>query len=1024
MAWTRTQDGGRAGPAAWTRFVLLGYGLWMVAVTAVSYLVPEWKLFTWALIGVSGGVGVLVGTWRNRPRRAFLWVSTALAAFALIAGDTVYNVLVDVLHQEDPFPSAADAVYLLGFFPLFGVALFGLARSGAFGRDRAATLDALIMTAGLALLSWLFLIDPYVRDQTLTFAQKAISIAYPLYDVLVLAMVARLLATVRLTVAVALLGVGVAGLLVADVLYGLSQLSGAWAMGSWIDLGWVAFYGFTGAAALHPSMVRLTDPKVDRSKELTNRRLVLLTLSSLMAPAVLLGQSLTHDVRDGAVIALFSAALFVLVLARLSGVLREHRQAVARERGLREAGAVLLTTTEASEVFSAVRTALARLMPRGIDHVLHFATEPSTADDTPITGIQMVYTRSLPEEHRVRLDGFEVTLRCPLLLGDTAAVETSVGELMVGADEAVLIALQDSLEVLASQAALALARVSLSREINRRRNEEYFRTLVQNTADVIVILDDAGRIRYASPSATLTFGVEPPDLVGALLVNQVDPDDRELAARFLDVARDSRPGTDVEARDWRLTGGVQVEVSCRDLRGDETVNGLVVTLRDVTEQRRLEEELTRRAFYDSLTGLANRALFQERLQQSLARSERAGGVVGVLFVDVDDLKVVNDTLGHEAGDEVLVATGQRLARAVEPHRTVARLGGDEYAVLVDDVDDPVEVENVAERIITAFRQPFAITAGTVNTMVSIGVAATDEAAGGDDLQRQADLALYLAKGDGKGRWRRFRAALHMAVRERMELRAALDQALADRAFLLNYQPIVDLPTGTPVGFEALIRWPHPTRGFIPPMQFIEIAEETGLIVPLGNWVLEQALDTILRWRERGGADALYISVNVSARQFRTPGFIDKVVHELARRELPPSCLMLEITESLLLRDENNVIADLNTLREMGIRIAIDDFGTGYSSLSYLRQVPVDVLKIDKSFVDTVATSRQQHALVEGIVTLAHTLGLQVVVEGIEQAQERELLHAMGCEFGQGYLFARPMSYSEASQLIFTDRVAA
>jgi diguanylate cyclase (GGDEF)-like protein/PAS domain S-box-containing protein len=995
---------------------MMAYAAWMCALAVAVFLWPQWQIITWAGIGVSGAAAVALGAWRNRPRRKVLWLLQALALLAFVAGDTLYSVLVKVLHQDNPFPSSADALYLMVFFPLLAVPLYRLAKSGATGRDRAATLDVLTMTAGLALLSWIFLINPYVQDPTMPVLEKAISIAYPLYDVFILATVARLLSTVRLTPTVALLGVGAAGLLVGDVVYGLSQLSTGWTTGGAVDLLWIAFYAFWGAAALHPSMVRLTDPKVLRQRELTNRRLLVLTLSTLIAPGVLLVQALHGDVRDGGVIALFSTALFLLVLARLSGVLKVHRQVVARERGLREAGAALLTTNEASDVFTAVRTAVQRILPPNTDHAVHFVTEAREST----RGIQMVYTRDLNESDRAQLDPFEVTLRCPLVLGKRTTLEANVGELMVAAAEPVLVALQDSLEVLAAQTALALARVSLSREINQRRSEEYFRTLVLNTADVIMILDDDNRVRYVSPSAVQVFGET--ELLGRAIPDLVDPADRELVARFLELARSGRPATD--GGDWRIANAVQIEVSCRDLRADDTVAGLVLTLRDVTERRRLERELTHRAFYDTLTGLANRALFQERLQQSLARRARGKAVVGVLFVDIDDLKVINDTLGHDVGDQLLVAAAHRLSGIVDQHSTVARLGGDEFAVLIEEVSDPAEVELVAERIVDAFGEPFRVAAGTLNCTVSVGVAATGEASGGDDLLRQADLALYLAKGDGKGRWRRFQAALHTKVRERMEMRTELDQAMADKTFLLHYQPIVDLPTGAPIGFEALLRWPHATRGFIPPDEFIEVAEESGLIVPLGSWVLEQALDTAKLWRQRAGDHAPYISVNVSVRQFRTPGFVDKVLHELAKRDLPSNALMLEITESLLLRDENHVLTDLAALRDCGVRIAIDDFGTGYSSLSYLRQVPVDVLKIDRSFVDTVATSPQQRALVEGIVMLAHTLGLEVVVEGIEQPAERDLLNGMGCEYGQGYLFARPMSYSDASQLIFADRVAA
>jgi diguanylate cyclase (GGDEF)-like protein len=1024
----------------------------MGLLTVVMFSLPSVQVITWAAIGVSAAAAIAVGVWRNRPRRPLPWLLLCGGLLAFCGGDTTYSVM-ELLGRENPFPSVADGIYLLVFAPLVLTALLGLCRAGGSARNGASTIDALTLTAGLALLSWVYLIDPYVYAADLTLLQKVISAAYPLLDVLILAVTLRLLAGVRSSPAVLLLGAGGAGLLLGDVLYAISQLSGGWQTGGVLDLLWIVFYGGWGAAALHPAMVGLTDPKVIKHRELSRSRLLLLTASTLIAPALLGLQAARGNVADGGVIALFSTALFLLVLARLSGVLAVHRQALARERGLREAGAALLITTEAAEVGAAVRVAVAQLLPPHREHRVHLAMElPDAPRDL---AIRMVYTGTLPAPVADELAPFEVTLVCPLAparatpgapanaLGDAPA-----GALLVATDERSLIALQDALEVLAAQAALALQRIVLTGEINRRRSEEYFRTLVHNTADVILILDEQGRIGYASPSASAVFDTP---LVGLPVIELVDPAGRPQAQEFLDTARSGEPAPErrdaeqrstgrreierleterraTERRDWTMTGSdgrtIQVEVSCRDLRADESVSGVVLTLHDVTARRSLERELVHRAFYDSLTGLANRALFQERLQQAVARAARTGAVVGALFVDVDDFKVVNDTLGHEIGDRLLVAVARRLAAVVVPDGTVARLSGDEFAVLVEDAADPAAVESVAQRITVAFAEPFEISGHAVGGAVSAGVATTGDAIDADDLLRQADLALYLAKADGKGGWRRFQSALHTAVRERMELRTALDRALAEGDFLLHYQPIIDLPAGSPVGFEALLRWPHPTRGFIPPDQFIPVAEETGLIVPLGSWVLEQALDTAVRWRAEAGPDAPYLSVNVSAKQFRAPGFVDKVLHELAVRKLPSSSLMLEITESLLLRDEHDVWAGLATLRDHGVRIAIDDFGTGYSSLSYLRQVPVDVLKIDKSFVATITTSPKQRALVEGIVGLAHALGLLVIVEGIEQPQDRDLLAKMGCEFGQGYLFARPMGYHDAHRWLLAEQIAA
>jgi diguanylate cyclase (GGDEF)-like protein len=390
----------------------------------------------------------------------------------------------------------------------------------------------------------------------------------------------------------------------------------------------------------------------------------------------------------------------------------------------------------------------------------------------------------------------------------------------------------------------------------------------------------------------------------------------------------------------------------------------------------------------------------------------------VLFIDLDDFKEVNDTLGHAVGDQLLIAVGRRIQDTAGPLNTAARTGGDEFAVLVEHAHGPSDVDEIAARIVTALSAPVEVADGAGGTHVlsgnaSVGVATSAEAAATTELQRQADLAMYIAKGEGKNGWRRYRSDLHSAVVERMELRAALNDAADSGQLVLRYQPIVDLGSEDVAGLEALVRWQHPTRGLLGPDQFVELAEESGAIVPIGNWVLREALRTFVGWRAAVPAAPLrYVSVNVSARQFRTPGFVDQVRDALAASGARPEQLLLEITESLLLRDAEKVWADLRELRSWGVRIAIDDFGTGYSSLSYLRQMPVDVLKIDKSFIDDILHSDEQLALVGAIVNLAGTLKLAVVAEGIEHQEHRASLLAMGCPYGQGYLFARPLPADE------------
>ncbi|MBO0820988.1 MAG: EAL domain-containing protein, partial [Nocardiopsaceae bacterium] len=464
---------------------------------------------------------------------------------------------------------------------------------------------------------------------------------------------------------------------------------------------------------------------------------------------------------------------------------------------------------------------------------------------------------------------------------------------------------------------------------------------------------------------------------------------------------------------------VQAEVRSSDLRADPTVGGLVLTLRDVTEQRQLEEDLKHQAFHDALTGLPNRLLFQDRISQQLAVGRREGTTVGVLFVDLDDFKIVNDTMGHSVGDELLVSVAGRLSELVRGADTAARLGGDEFAILVGNVADSAAVETAAERVVRAFDQPFELGSGTALTTVTVGVATTEDSDDTDELLRHADLALYTAKAAGKRQWRSYQPVLSAGLVRRRDLQAALEEAVARSEFTLVYQPIVSLTTGEVVGFEALVRWPHARWGMMQPGQFIAVAEETGQIVPLGSWVLAQAAADAARWRDNRGRDRLYVSVNVSARQFTAPGFVDGVRRVLDDSGLKPDELMLELTESVLLHRDDSVRSDLAELKDIGVRLTIDDFGTGYSSLSYLRELPIDVLKMDKSFVDGIATSSQRLALAAGIIQIARTLRLEVIAEGIESESQRDLLISMDCRFGQGYLLAMPMAPSQAAALART-----
>ncbi|WP_430783740.1 putative bifunctional diguanylate cyclase/phosphodiesterase [Actinoplanes sp. G11-F43] len=994
-----------------TRWPATIFGAGMVVLALAFGLQPALQSPLRLVAGVAALIAMSAGIRHSRPDDVRPWWVLAGAVGLSALGGAAAGAPAWLTGRVSWLEPGGTALLLVGYAAL-AVALAGFVdRRTSSSRDRAGLLDALTVTSGVALLTWTFVVGPRMADATATGWTE---IAMPLADLLCLGLLVRL-ATVpgRLVAPGYLLGAGVVGLLAADV----GRASG---------LGHLALYTAAGLAALIPSMAELTRPAEKPPAETSTGRLALLAGAAMVAPTVLLAKMF----RDGqfaglTVVAGLSLLMVALLLARMAGIMASHRQAMSRERALREASAALVSANDNEAVGLAVRTAVAQLIPGDVPHgvVLAIAiaqAEPQSpeaaaqaaVDRATGTAARLVVTRDVDWAVAVRLTQFDRTLRCPMVLKDRPGGDPLVGVLHVAAPTWTLLDLQRSVEVLAAQVALALERIALGHEVIRRNSETYFRTLVQNTADVITIVDDQDRIRYASPSAVGVFGADP---TGALLPEVIHPGERDRLAGVLTAVRE---GERLEEQlDFRARGNrraeVLLELHCRDLRAEPTVAGLVITMRNVTEQRRLQNELTHQAFHDSMTGLANRVLFNDRLQHAVARSARDGSVVGVLFIDLDDFKIVNDTLGHAVGDQLLIAVAHRIAGALRADDTAARLGGDEFAAIVENVNDPGAVEETANRILEALAEPITTDAKPLHAVASIGITTTPEGADADELLRQADLALYVAKGAGKNQWRRYQAHLHHEMVQRLELRSALDHAVHEGHFLLHYQPIVDLPTGAAVGFEALVRWHHPRQGVITPDQFIEVAEESGLIVPMGRWVLEEALRTVAEWRRiLPPGTAPYVSVNVSVRQFRETGFVEQVRTALAHTGVPPQALMLEITETLLARDDERIWSDLSVLRDMGIRIAVDDFGSGYSSLGHLRQRPIDVIKIDKAFIDDMVTGQQSMALVGDIVSLARSLGLVVIAEGVEDAAHRVVLVRLECPLGQGFLFSSPLGPTE------------
>jgi diguanylate cyclase (GGDEF)-like protein len=437
----------------------------------------------------------------------------------------------------------------------------------------------------------------------------------------------------------------------------------------------------------------------------------------------------------------------------------------------------------------------------------------------------------------------------------------------------------------------------------------------------------------------------------------------------------------------------------------------------MTERNRLERQLRYRAFHDSLTQLANRALFADRVDHALARQAREGRSIAVVVLDLDGFKTINDSLGHTAGDQLLVAAAQRLGNQLRPGDTAARLGGDEFAVLVEDIDDLDEVTALAERLLDVFAEPFAVAGKHLNVTASIGVTLNRTGDGPEELVRNADMAMYRAKSEGKSCVRVFEPEMHDAAIARLDLEAELRRALLRRQLVVHYQPTVHLGTGRVIGFEALVRWEHPDRGRLAPAEFIPLAEETGLIVDIGRWVLREACAEASGWRAAHPELEIGIAVNLSPRQLLDGRLIDDIAETLETASLDAGALTIEITESVILVDRDAAVLRLKELKALGVRIALDDFGTGYSSLSRLRELPIDLLKIDKAFVDGVATNTQSSGLVHAILRRADTLALETIAEGVEEEEQAEQLERLGSQYVQGFLYSPPLPAPEVPTFI-------
>jgi diguanylate cyclase (GGDEF)-like protein/PAS domain S-box-containing protein len=866
------------------------------AVAAAIYFFPHKALGHHSLydgIGLSSVAISVYGTRRNRPSNALAWYLFALGQFAFVSGDIIRAYYEIVVGGSAPFPGFSDIAYVAAY-PILALSLILLMRSRERSSDRANLIDVLIVVTSMGLLSWVYLIEPQTH-QGLGWLGLTISIAYPLFDLLLVGVAARLMLSggVRHASYYLLCG-SLLSLLAADTFYTVGLLDGTYHTGSPVDAGYLASYLLWGAAALHPSMRRLTQRSAPQTIKITRARLIFLTGVTLLAPLVRLFATLDQNDLPPMTTVVPTVILFLLVMARMSGLVQNLTAALRRH------------------------------------------------------------------------------------------------------EEA---------------------------ERRRRQSEARFGSLVEHASDIVMVMDGAGEVIYQSPSVTRVLGYGSRELLKRPFIELIHEHDRELALAIIGETAD-RPSSEPACIEFRCEhhdgSWRHVETTFTNLLADPTVGGIVLNARDVTEQVELQAQLTHQAFHDPLTDLANRVLFRERVEHSLSRRSPADRSIAVLFLDIDDFKRVNDSLGHSAGDKLLVQFAHRLSGCIRQGDTAARLGGDEFAVLLDK---PEDAEAVATRLKEVLTSAFVVDSTEVFVTVSIGISINDGPhAEADELLRNADAAMYAAKRDGKAKHVIFRPQMHHVALKRLELEGQLRRAIEREEFRVHYQPIVAMDPRRVTGFEALVRWAHPERGLLGPGEFISLAEESGLIRAIGRLVFAEATRQAQRWQHQFGDPRLTMNVNVSAPEFASPELVSEVRRAIADSGIDPTRLRLEMTESVLMSDTESTMSRLKDLKDLGVRLAVDDFGTGFSSFAYLRRYPIDELKIAKPFLDKIPQDAQETALVRGILELAHSINLKVVAEGVERTEQWRALLEMGCDLVQGYLIARPQGPERMSKLM--DRLNA
>ncbi len=1113
---------------------------WLTLSTGVFAVVAAAVLGDVAQSAVRAGsaivlVAVVAVQLRRRPeitRAPWALLATG-GVLALVSAITRLTHGI-IINEPNPFPSPAEAPGYLGYvFVIAAARSFWKHRS--LGRDIAAALDGLLIAAAAAVVVFSAILSEYLRDSEVNIFARLGNVGYSVLTLTLLGFVARLaVGPGARNTAWRLIAGATSAILTNDLLLLLDTTGSGWAFTAASITSPLAFF-FATAAILHPEAHALTDAPSYTAARLSVGRIAMLGAALLTLPAALLSSLVRGTAPDLPVLVGGSAALAVLSLARISLLFRANERTVGLEVALSESGRELLDASTASDVALAVSSTI-RLVAGA--EVRFAAIVQGTGGarhliQRSIRGGEIEFETLAPEAEAGPWSGLEGRSQMARIVHLELGEDAEFGEILVevppSPDAAYSLALQTmSAQITQALTSLSLAETRFNQRAERRltalveqstdlvtvidqnnevtfvspnaarlldvapgamadshpsslvhiadagelkrlveqptkphesshatelrlraasgeyrwfdatardftddpevagivvtardvnderaaklglkRSEQWFRGLVQHSSDVIAVLDEAGIFTYASPAAEDLFGLRPEMLRGRSFLELLPTDDLESLGRARRSIHSKPPGVRnlelvLERPDQTLR---TTEVTITDLRDDPSVSGLVLNIRDVTERKKLEEDLRHQVLHDDLTGLGSRVQFTNQLGEALGPKRSPGSKVAALFIDLDAFKNINDSLGHAAGDQVLVEISSRLLGGLRLQDRAARFGGDEFAVLLTDIYGISDVTGIADRIVEELSRPVTLMGKEVQLGVSVGIAIDDgHSQSPEDLLRSADVAMYEAKAQGKGRWAIFESSMADQTIERFEIANTLGAAIDNDELMVYYQPIVDLATGRTIGVEALVRWNHPVRGMVSPAAFIPIAERNGLIVPLGRFVLEEATHQVAAWRSQG--HDIYASINISPVQLVRNGIVAEILEVVDRAGLERSAVVLELTESALIADFELVVGRIDALRQAGLRVAIDDFGTGNATLKYAEEFSADILKIDQSFVSRLET-HDESTIISTVLSIAKSMGASAIAEGIEVPDQHRRLLALGCLFGQGYYFTRP-----------------